>query len=187
MGARAVYLASRDARFLQQRRERCFGGMRFRFYSDFTLLYKALAPEEGPALRMKPADDTNWSLFMAMHNEAFSEVPNAETMDEAALWRLRNGRCEAGFLLYGGAPCGTYVLDFSERRPEIAAVALLEAYRGRGWGHMAMRALERRLLESGAPEAQLLLASANEAAGALYHARGYRSLRRISRWFQLLD
>lgn len=186
LGAKRLYCGVRDAGFAEIETFSCAGHM-FRFYSDFHVLQKTLTPEAGPALRLKRMTADNAQLFAALYNEAFSDVPNAMTMDGAEQARIQTEPFEAGFFMLGGEPLGVYILDFSEPIPEIAAICVCPAYRGSGNGHTAMRTLERRLLSLGYAEAQLLAASANEAACALYKACGYYTVRTISRWFALKE
>jgi len=183
-GARLLYFSSRDRVFAQEADFRC-GEYEFRFYSDFDVLEKVLTPEQGPAYRMKPLSPDNAPLYIALKNESFVEVPNAVTTDDEEIRRILGGPYEAGFLMVGGEPQGTYELDFSAAVPEIAAVSIRPSHRGAGRGHMAMHTLEQYLFSRGACAAQLLVASANTRACTLYHARGYRRARHISRWYSV--
>lgn len=183
-GAQTLYLGCRDGAFAEEERF-CCGGHAFRYHSDFYMLKKRLAPENGPVFRMKRLDEGNAPLYAALHNEAFAAVPNAATVDALELARIRSGPCQAGFFMFGGEPVGTYELDLSEELPEIAAVAIRPSLRGAGRGHQAMRTLEQYLLSRGDGEVRLTVASANEAACTLYEKRGFSRISKLSRWFLL--
>lgn len=184
LGARSFYFASHDKAFAQDG-DFTADGFSFRFYSDFDILEKALAIEEGPVYRLKRMNETNAPLYTALFNEAFRDVPNAVTIDDPEIQRILSGPYEAGFLMLGAEPQGIFELDLSGEMAEIAAVAIRPELQGAGGGHRAMRTLEQDLLKRGHTKIQLLVASANERAAGLYKARGYCHARRVSRWFYL--
>ena len=186
-GADRMYFACRDKRANLDADAFTAPGYSFHYYSNFDTLRKRLATDPAQArgaLRCKPLRSAQVPLFLALYNESFFNVPNSLTLTEQdAADILADEKRDAGFLLLGGEPVGVFELDYRGDVPEIAAICVRPALRGRGHGTAALNLLEARLACEGADTAELLVASVNERAYRLYLACGYSFFQRISRWY----
>lgn len=142
-------------------------------------------PAEKPALRLNlrsPRRGQEETLYLALTNKAFAQVPNAATQRPTDL-RRQNHRY--GLAYQGETLVGTYELDLSEKVPELCSLAVEPALWRQGYG----RALLRAVLDSlgnKAPSCTLTVCSANLPALGLYQSEGFTQTGLMSDWYEVV-
>lgn len=139
---------------------------------------KADLPTPAAPVPLIPITPENDSHYLRIYNRCFAEVSHALFYDRGQLQRIyREGQSAFLALAPDGAPCGIGELHGNE----LAAVALLPEYRGRGTD------LTLALLEHcPGPEITLTVASDNGPALALYDRLGFRVTATESSWYNPL-
>jgi ribosomal protein S18 acetylase RimI-like enzyme len=135
-----------------------------------------------PVIRRATAADAAQIVPMAVALYQLEELPFDVPRARAALDRLI-GEADLGFAVVADDPSGPlagygictfgFDLEFAGRDAFITEVLITEAWRGRGLGHALLEGLEREARASSVEALHLLVRPENEAALALYQARGY--------------
>ncbi len=125
-------------------------------------------------IHLKRLNSGNAPLFCALYNEAFFNVEGALLMDEQATENLlADINKRAGFILSGGLPLGTFVLDVEQEPVVLCAVSISPEFRGRGYGRLAVLRLSSELFKEGRRRLQLFVSEKNTAARRLYESCGF--------------
>ena len=145
---------------------------------DIYLLHadKAALPE-GKSVTLTPMTPENDSIYQRIYNRCFQSVSHALSYDRAQIARIYREKQRAFLALTeDGHPYGIGELHENE----LAAVAVLPKYRGRGTD-LTLALLKRCPGDT----VTVTVASDNDRALALYDKLGFRVCATESRWYQL--
>ena len=138
---------------------------------------KEVLPMPASPFRLEPMTTDNDAIYQRIYNLCFCDVPGAATYDRAEIRRIYNQNQQAYLALDpSGVPCGIGELHGNE----LAAIGLLQEYRGQGLG----RDLTLTLLSlCPGPEIMLIAASNNHSALSLYDSLGFTVCGKLSMWY----
>lgn len=96
------------------------------------------------------------------------------------VWLIQDGAATVGYIVLGFG----YSLEFHGRDAFIDELFLVESYRGRGWGRMALEFAEREAASLGVRALHLEVTRANHRAREVYTSYGFRDHERtlMTKW-----
>ncbi len=148
---------------------------------DMLLLHvkKEALPAAKTPVNLAPMNPDNDAIYQRIMNIGFRQVSGAATYERSDIQRIYRESQKAFLALTeDGAPFGIGEIHGSE----LAAVAVLPEYRGKGLGRELTLALSSEC-EGG--EVELTAASDNEGALALYDSLGFTVKGKLSAWYVL--
>lgn len=184
-GAAELYAASADPACPLE--EGLWEGFRLVHVRDILRMERPLGdlpPAAGLAL--EPLTRARGGSWLALHNACFFHMPNSATYGLRELEEALGEGRRCGFALAEGVPVGVYELDLSGECPEIAGLAILPDFQGKGLGRALLSAVLGELAALGYARCHLLVATDNERAFSLYRKTGFKAAAVKSRWFQML-
>lgn len=142
------------------------------------------APRERPELRPLAAADG--AAYCERYNRAFFDVPNSATYGPEEIREMTaGGRREGGFAWADGRILGVYELDFCQKLPELAGIAVAPEYQGRGLGRALLLTLMDELRRRGSTRCFLIVSTANQTACRLYRSVGFCKIKTLSQWYEV--
>ena len=148
---------------------------------DMLLLHvkKAALPPASAPVELRPMEPDNDAIYQRIMNRSFREVSGAATYERSDILRIYRENQKAFLALTKDKlPFGIGEIHGGE----LAAVAVLPEFRGRGLGRALTLALAE---ECEGDEVELTAASDNEAALGLYDSLGFTVKGTLSAWYVL--
>ena len=186
-GASKVYVSSTDPE--TQIAEGTFQAGPYLFRSDSTMDRLSLKLVGNPShtpipvLVMELLSPENIPLFLRIYNHCFFHVPNSATYGSDDIDRLLNsGLFQAEIVRYQNIPIGVIEVSYEELCPEIASLAILEAYRRKGLGREVLSQTLSNLAANGHDKVFLNVSSRNTEAYTMYTSMGFQQEGIVSTW-----
>jgi [ribosomal protein S18]-alanine N-acetyltransferase len=124
------------------------------------------------------ADDSFIERLSVLAFAEYSRDPRQSTLEMARAgmtWVAERDDCLVGFVVVRGV---------GKFRAELCAIAVEEQARGLGVGRALLARIERALARAGTSELTLHTADANASALELFSKRGFRTERRLPRFYR---
>lgn len=186
-GAREIFVADKE-----KGKERLKTGQKYGYYcleEGYQLLQmeKDLSPKtdngkiselskrsELPELQLVPLKQSDWPQWISMYHACFFELSGSATYDEAD---IKNEEAEGSrffWLMKGEERVGFAVLTEKKEGLFIDMLGIEKSHQGHGLGRQAISAIEEVAAYCHASHLELMAASSNQPAIALYQSCGFR-------------
>lgn len=136
---------------------------------------------------LHPLTEESKELFMRMHNNGFMGTPNSDSLSieevEAFIHMYGNNNELIGIIKLNNTPIGMYMLTIEGELGWIDNIALIDEYRGKGYGKKIV-AKVIQILKPKAKEIGLLVMTSNNIAYNLYKIMGFKEKKIFSTWYE---
>jgi ribosomal-protein-alanine N-acetyltransferase len=132
---------------------------------------------------IRPADPTDFSLLTAIDAACFPPGVAYEPPDLA--WYMKRPGAKTLVLESDGRVAAFLIVNISRDRKsaDIITIDVLEEFRRRGFATELLERTEAFLMEKGIATCRLQVDVGNAAAIAFYKRHGFRSIRRLPRYY----
>ena len=161
-------------------------GLSLRHAYDMLRLSRSLRelPLCGERLQLKPLTRPDGATFLSIYNESIIHALNRPSQTIADLSWLISEDWRSGIAYLGDTPVGVYECKRVGSVPEVSALAVLERWRGKGFGRELLHHVLTLLAQEGVDSCTARIPT-NSSAFSLLRSEGFKAEELLSSWYEV--